>query len=642
MASKDTHSHPLRVDITHFIISLRNEILLVGDFGLYRKQLGQRLLSTRRRVGKTTPKGRKYESKEVTTEDIKENPENIHLLLLTTERAWAHALYMKSMHSADASNKPIAGATRRHVISRLHKATVTATKLYELLRAPESEFSDQKAVMEAGAYASMMEGTQAFESQKWKLCLETFSETHMIYAALVKPTGSKKDDGFRDLLTSIVEPSIRYSAYQLGIPRTKSIDDIVGDNLPAEQEVIRRKGMAAQQERPDHKEETGSAQHIAPEDVPSTLTWRSRTVKLEDANIAQALAAVSLAEKRLAATLKSTAEFAVKERAAAYDEVLIPSQDAVDATKTAIDELTSDGVAQSDSRMQALQITRTAVNYALVGWRIGRNRILCGTMDGAVLDPQSQKKRKRKTDGDAEVDLTSESKGKKQLRLREQVVLYDTTLQSLESIKELPGVANDQGLQGELATKTSYFSALRCLALARVHSLHGNPKNALALHSRAHELVSQAENASKAGSLTPGNPPNLDVSSSQIQDLKQHLQGLTTQQAALVEIHILNAEAQRSAKLVSAHAAPVIERLDDYPSAGHLDLSNLVVYPPRLRPIPVKPIFLDVAWNYIEYPGQKRKAVEDKANGTPVPKKEEKVEEKAQPARKGWFGFGRS
>jgi signal recognition particle subunit SRP68 len=50
----------------------------------------------------------------------------------------------------------------------------------------------------------------------------------------------------------------------------------------------------------------------------------------------------------------------------------------------------------------------------------------------------------------------------------------------------------------------------------------------------------------------------------------------------------------------------------------------------------VKPLFLDVAWNYIEYPGRSRKSQE------PVPAKQEEKVEEAKPAKKGgWFSFGR-
>lgn len=80
----------------------------------------------------------------------------------------------------------------------------------------------------------------------------------------------------------------------------------------------------------------------------------------------------------------------------------------------------------------------------------------------------------------------------------------------------------------------------------------------------------------------------------------------------------------------SGNPRPAIERLHEYSGDG-LDLGNLVPYPPQMEAIPVKPLFLDVAWNYIDYP-REAKATESK--------QEEKTEEK-KGGKRGWFGFGR-
>ena len=69
------------------------------------------------------------------------------------------------------------------------------------------------------------------------------------------------------------------------------------------------------------------------------------------------------------------------------------------------------------------------------------------------------------------------------------------------------------------------------------------------------------------------------------------------------------------------------------------DLTNLVTYPPKVEPIPVKPLFLDVAWNYIEYPGRERNVAGNRANGLGDGTANDKEEKKE--AKKGWFGFGR-
>lgn len=93
---------------------------------------------------------------------------------------------------------------------------------------------------------------------------------------------------------------------------------------------------------------------------------------------------------------------------------------------------------------------------------------------------------------------------------------------------------------------------------------------------------------------------------------------------------------------------PLSNRLSDYP-AGGVDLENIVTYPPRLEPFPVKPLFLDVAWNYIEYPGKGEPApaaAPAREASKPQQQQEEtapsaSAEPEAKPQKRGWFGFGR-
>ena len=101
----------------------------------------------------------------------------------------------------------------------------------------------------------------------------------------------------------------------------------------------------------------------------------------------------------------------------------------------------------------------------------------------------------------------------------------------------------------------------------------------------------------------------------------------------MVELENISA-AQKADK--SRWKAPIIERLDEYDD--DLDLTNLVTYPPKLQPIPVKPLFFDLAWNYIEYPGRTPEAVNSDIVDGVAPKKA--AEEKKE-TKKGWFGFGR-
>lgn len=358
---------------------------------------------------------------------------------------------MREIHSTE--KKGITGSTRTHIISRLHKATTHANHLFRILSDKGTTGAADQDVLEARAYAASLSGATAFEKQNWEPCVKSYSEARIIYSALATST---KSDIFKDLLSDPVDPSIRYGGYQMRLPRTIAIEAIARKYFPTSDaelvSQVEKLDPDVLNERPTKTKTTNAEAGT----VPKTITWRSRTVDLEDAAIATALASVNSAAQKLSETLASVTAAQAKERASAYDEILIASQDTVDATKHAIDELVGEGVSQGDRRMQSLQITRTAVSYEMVSWRIGRNRVLVGQRDGAVVSgPAVQGKKKSKK------PVQEEGTGRKLAHLREKAVLYDSILQSLDSIKELPGVAADTDFLEELDAKYGYFSALK-------------------------------------------------------------------------------------------------------------------------------------------------------------------------------------
>ncbi|KAL8693969.1 MAG: hypothetical protein Q9224_003656 [Gallowayella concinna] len=450
------------MDITRFIVNQRDKALLVGDYGSYRKLLSRRLRVVRKKL-KYSTKGRKYTAPiPVTAEDIASNHEFVHLILLTAERAWALAMHMKSTYATDSSAQGTTGSTKQHIVSKLQKASTYAARLVNLLHGKDQSVASTESILEARAYQQSLQGAINFEKKHWEDCLQSYAETRLLYTALAQSVGTKQDDVFKDLLASTIDPSMRYAAYQLKLSRTVSIETIVARYLQRADNAYVAKVLKSNpnlmQEHGDTAKKSATGEFT---DVPKTITWRSRTVDLEDATTAQALASVSAAEGKLASFLMANPDLDRRAKAAAFDDVLIPSQDAVDAVKTAMDELTAEGVAQGDPRMQSLQITRTAVNYNLVEWRVGRNRVLCGEQDGATFENESGKKPKKpRADGKPPVEQ-DESTGRKLTRLKDRVVLYDSTLQSLDSVKEFPGVAADQAFVSEIEAKKAYFSSLR-------------------------------------------------------------------------------------------------------------------------------------------------------------------------------------
>jgi signal recognition particle subunit SRP68 len=135
------------------------------------------------------------------------------------------------------------------------------------------------------------------------------------------------------------------------------------------------------------------------------------------------------------------------------------------------------------------------------------------------------------------------------------------------------------------------------------------------------DLVSSA---AASQSTDPEGPPKLDVSRTQVGTLESTLRELVAQYRGLATLERLTAKDASP----SAGQRPLVERLHQFAGA-QTDLHNLVPYPPQMLPVPVKPLFFDVAWNYIDYP---------RLGGA---EKSEAMETEKKEGRRGWFGFGR-
>jgi signal recognition particle subunit SRP68 len=538
---------------------------------------------------------------------------------------------MKSAQSQENTQKPMPGSTKQQIASTLTKAVRSAANLVEVLQDKTTTHSTTEDIIEAKAYLAMMRGSLAFEKKQWKKCLQQFSVTHVAYTTLA---AKSKGDGFKELLDTVVDTSIRYAAYQLQLPRTKPIPEITIEEFPDSEKESRDELKEVDPKAFDITKEAKAAGLEDVKDAPTSISWRSRTVKIGDATISQALGIAASKEKDIASKYESYVEGGIdaKAFATAYDGIIDVRQDAADATKEAIDELRSEGVDPGDSRIQSLQVTRTAVNYGVIEWRVGRNRILCGIGDGLIFEPEKSKKQPKESEDGKARQPKDEPSGKKLSRLRERAALYDSILQSLDVVRDLPGVAADSEFVNEIDGKQNYFRALKCLSIGRSHAINDNATNALALFSRAHDMILVAAK-SNSGTTSASSAPKLEVSSQQVEAASTHISQLVTRYRGLVELHNVSTT---GTKAKAEWKAPMVERLSQFEE--DVDLTSLVNYPPKLQPIPVKPLFFDLAWNYIQYPGGKATL-----NGSPAKSAstETAEEQKEQTQKKGWFGFGR-
>lgn len=638
------------MDITAFVSSHR-QTLLISDYSTYRSQLSRQILSTRKRLRIATPRREKFTSRPITADNIGDTKEYVYLMLLMAERAWAHGMLIKSTRSEDASGKGITGSGRSHIISRLDKAAKLSRALAGLLKDQSTTKATDDDLLEAKGYAALLSGVEEFERQSggtkdskgWEQCLKHYSGARVIYAAF-----NERDNKeiFRDFFTNTIDPTIRYAAYQANLSRTIAIPSVAKRYFPKDDaelvKLVQQVDPSALKDKPQPKAEAeGQASPVA--DAPTTITWRNRKANIVDASIGQALASVNAAETQLRKFLSENPSASNQDKAAAYDDILVASQDASDAAQRATDELKKEKVDEGEQRMQDLRVTSLAVNYALVSWRVGRNRTLIGSNDGMPFVRQPHKKRKRSKKDEAEYVEVPESRSHILARLRERVVLLDASIQSINSVKDLPGAVRDASFLSELDDKIVYFRALKCLTIGFAHHMLDQHVNVLALLKRAQDLVDARNPTLSSPADEPNTPATLDIAPSTYNDLKSRISTLMTKTHARVELNSLSTPAATP----QAGSRPLVENLNSYPLPGQkVDLMNLVTYPPKIEPVPVKPLFLDVAWNYIEYPGRKLegKGIVDKIQQVVQPVVNgvgEDTTAKEPEKKRGWFGFGR-
>lgn len=760
-----------KMDITSFVHHSRDKAFLLGDYSTYRTQLSRQLLSLRRKLGRTTPKNQKFASKAaITAQDVGKSPDFVRLQLLTAERAWAHAMAMKNAHAEGKGEAAVTGSTRKHILSRLQKALRYANELVAVVEQQEESKASDRDVLESTAYARTLWGAYEFEKQvphrhedikeqkeAWKICLVAFSEAHVIYTALLQST---RNEIYKEALAGTIDPSIRYAAYQSRLPRSVAIYTVAKQHFRRSETAL---VALVQAEDPDALADEKSITKKPNKegditDVPITITWRGRVAPISDAAVGQTLAATSTEAAKLQTnfneTLKDPKPYTIKQLAAAYDPALTAAQDTVDAVRRGIADLSKEGLAESDPRMQDLRVTDLAVNYELISWRVGRNRVLISsppsssstsstsedgtaqslngetyTLDDGMnfsLLPAAPPRRKYTKAKPATSNSTStttpplppppaqnasnptsrkqtqESSPHALSRLQTRTALYDSTLQSLAHLSTLRGAARSPGFPAILEAYTSYFSALRLINIAQSHKLVGNQKEALALFAAARERVGAIDAEVVEGEKQmDGQPPRLEVGMGQLEALKQHVNLLTQRQHGLVALQQIipplsshvpkpappttpttkdaepNAQNQQTpapkptkTPADPSPTKPLIDDLQTYPASGVVSLTNLVEYPPRIQPVPVKPIFLDLAWNYIRYPGMTRGGLDDDdyddddeeirprmkgkdgagvgdgegagdaGSGKGKEKEKEKEKEEGTGKRRGWFGFG--
>lgn len=520
-------------------------LLSAQDYKNYHHKATARLARTKRalkiqqRPGPKAPK-----AKTITEDDVAKNPEFAAVPLLYAERAWAAAMETKAVLDTNGS-----AAKRRHMVSKLNKAFKHAA-----LAASLAAVSDipKEHKLQMWAYRYLIEGSLRFEQHAWAKAVHAYSAARVLLSALVTIGTDTIKELVGEILSLQVDPSLSYAVYRSQQSRSADIPTFAKQTFdkacPAGELVTELSPRSVQLDSAgDPCAELGQ------------IAWRHHRAATSDPDLAYAILQARKADASLD-DAAPTADSSTTDRIGQFDTVLQAWQDAADVAKSVVERLEAQSRGSHDKATQETYIVSTYINFNLLMRRVHRDRGLLA--DGS--------------------DLRT---------LQDNARILDRVLQSCDELESLPGVHNDDSLYDSLQAVSGYFRARRAGMIARAHALVGNKKAALALWNSANTHINSAKK------LTPGDVlesvltvSELDKAASDVQSNLARIHGLYALD------HILEAEAGNGPK------PAVAEALDVYPVGSPDDVvSRLVNLNPQLRPVPVKPVFYDIAFNYISY-----------------------------------------
>uniref|UniRef100_H2YEN3 Signal recognition particle subunit SRP68 n=1 Tax=Ciona savignyi TaxID=51511 RepID=H2YEN3_CIOSA len=308
--------------VLHVIKEAQNQHgLRHGDYQRYHGYCNRRLKRIRKVLKFKMGDKRKVTPKKV-NEPIFTDPRYILMLLMTSERAWSRAMFLKQ----EANSEP---RKRHHMVEKMRKAVVLADELSLLCEG--SLRVDARTKLEAQAYSAYMSGILHFELKNWISAMDLFRKSQTIYGKLGDAM-SKEEQTIYKTMVEEMSPNIRYCAYTIG--DQSAMDDLI--------------------------------------------VWRNRTIRIKNNKVRLFLIGV----KEFEADLSSISESDREARVEVYDRLLTECKDALQITR---DDIRTDPHSKATEKtnqvthfVSDLQFLQSYLSYLRLTKTIERNLILVG------------------------------------------------------------------------------------------------------------------------------------------------------------------------------------------------------------------------------------------------------------------------
>mmetsp|Transcript_19045 Transcript_19045/g.31202 ORF Transcript_19045/g.31202 Transcript_19045/m.31202 type:complete len:622 (+) Transcript_19045:59-1924(+) len=590
---------PLSVDVLDLVkASQAQNGLRHSDYKRYRQYCSRRL--RRIRASLHLPQGKGRFLKKIAALDAVS--ENRHLLIPLTqaERAWAHAMDLKQLQSVAGANMSdmIRRRRRFHILRKLSKAAKHALELEEL----SAKRGDARTALDAQAYSATMSGDMLLEREKWKEARHLFLRARAIYLQLGQVGDASQQRLYQDRVEKL-DTSIRYCKYNL--ERSGAEEEDIDMDASKEGGEIYFKAMqrkledggeidlVLQSKLENVIEESRKKQAETIQDV----TWRGTKVPVRNDQVRVCLVSTNDYETELQREEKQERKLAV------YDLMFIQLEDAKKHIRNDLLRLASSSVEavarpveQQNASAAALNSLLAYVNELLIRKTIDRNMLLIKEQESKLLRQAES------------------GQSKKAARPDDLIRLYETVLQNVNELRNIPGFEKDPAFKMEVTTKSLLFRALRCFYMGEAYAGAEKWSEAVVLYDLAKQHATTCNTNLKENVFVD---QSLSDRATKLINTVKAQRCLSHAQAVLgIDVELLKTVDSKVEGISlkgdqSKGLLPVINSYDSgaaiiesffSSSSAEKESAKLVEFPPALEPVPCKPILFDLAYDYIEYP----------------------------------------
>lgn len=548
------------------------------DFKKHRKRLNKSLLKLRHDLGLVTRDTRNYKSKEQTSQISAENYSSDSrygvLLLLLAERDSCYASEIKSLLEISGDKL---SSYKRLMVSKLKKSVGTSRKLLEI---SANETNELKR-LELYVYAALGHGLYAVNRKNWSVAIYAYSVARCGLELLgLKLSENELETEFNktlldDLLDTVVDPSLNLAVSQdefnestsdLRTVARKHCHDAKIEYLVPAVELI----SSIDQSFVEVPQE---------EEISKTVSWRDHEAQIYNDELSIKII-----------RLNKTAWKSFREPND-YDSLYSQWLSLVDIHTS---DLSKNRDEDDEEKVQDGAVLLTYLKYNMLFTRLKRDLLLIDQL----------------------ASHSAASVARKLQYNRDILRLYGAAISTVDELKDLPGVYNDEDLFESLENMGRFFRVKKSVVVADSYALAAKFPESLKIYSQIERTFDVTAKLYKVDEF-----PYEVTSNSQAAELASQIVLRRAKIQGLAQFHRENS---------SDPTKYVVDDVFKFSVANSVGNITNVMQKGKITPVLSKAVLFDVAYNYISYRSSE-------------PNVSAKVSGGAEDKKSGFFGiFGRS